>query len=461
MSQIKDKGPAIRVGKLDKSDKRPHSSYQHRKFSKSDLNLIGKKGREELKKILHDVHGDKPVFEFPVLSFDRENERLNVSIDQLNSQYKTVGKKLWKYISKDILDKYKPVEKVYAINLCYSRRKYLANEKKILSKFTYGKYVQENQGANHIHHKKKSKGRRKLNPKGIRDLGSGNRRNSRRGSINLKFMEGSNYRRDSSSGSARAYRLSKDFGNSKAGEKDFSSDNNSDFSKDHSRTAEEVFPKSHQNPNDEEQSVVQELDDEDNISDQLSQKKLSRRKSLRKIGFKLKRRNSFKKQASPISRDTLLRSKEDTGSLIKLQRTTLDEKMKLKKNSPSKASISKVGNRKTKLFSNLHDIRYLSSLGHKQKIPELPKSVFPKSRLNSLKKRERPLTAAHSGHRRCHSRATNKSKSPLKIQKSIKSDYWDGYPTHHKKSRQSNSAFDKRSSSMKKRLHEIEKTMLG
>ena len=129
------------------------------------------------------------------------------------------------------------------------------------------------------------------------------------------------------------------------------------------------------------------------------------------------------------------------------------------KSSPSKVSITKNSNRKNKLFSNLHDIRYLSSLGQKLKAPELPKSVFPKSRLDSLRKRERPCTAAHSGKRRSYSRGANKSKSSLKIHKSIKNDYWDGYSSHNKRSRQSNSSFDKRSASMKKRLQELEKAM--
>jgi len=76
-------------------------------FSRDDVSQIGKRARDELSTFLHDVHGDRPVFEYPVISYDKPTA---------NSNYKTIGKQLWKYLSKDILDKYKPLEKVYPIN---------------------------------------------------------------------------------------------------------------------------------------------------------------------------------------------------------------------------------------------------------------------------------------------------------------------------------------------------------
>lgn len=75
-----EQSPTIKVDSLDKLSQGPYSSTYHEKFSKNEINMIGKKGREELKKILHDVHGAKPIFEYPVLSFERENERANVSV---------------------------------------------------------------------------------------------------------------------------------------------------------------------------------------------------------------------------------------------------------------------------------------------------------------------------------------------------------------------------------------------
>ena len=71
--------PGIRIENFDKAIKRPHSSYQQRKFSKQEINVIGKKGRDELKSILYDVHGDRPVFGYPVLSFDNTTEIKHVS----------------------------------------------------------------------------------------------------------------------------------------------------------------------------------------------------------------------------------------------------------------------------------------------------------------------------------------------------------------------------------------------
>jgi hypothetical protein len=101
------------------------------------LSLIGKRANDELNRILYDVHGDRPIFGYPVLSFENKAEIESVSEISKNMKnirtvliyYYSMEKnnpkihltqlenKLWKYIGKDILDKYKPIEKVFLINI--------------------------------------------------------------------------------------------------------------------------------------------------------------------------------------------------------------------------------------------------------------------------------------------------------------------------------------------------------
>lgn len=99
------------------------------------------------------------------------------------------------------------------------------------------------------------------------------RRSSRRGSLAINFFNESGSRRRSNASSTGGHRISKDFGSSRriTGEKDHSSDLGSDMSRDQSRTWDDNFTKSIMHP-EEEQSVVQELEDEDNVSDILSNK---------------------------------------------------------------------------------------------------------------------------------------------------------------------------------------------
>ena len=70
----------IKIEDFDKVKQRPYSSYQTRSFSKHELTAIGKKARDELKNILYDVHGDRPIFEYPVLNFDDQTKFYGVSL---------------------------------------------------------------------------------------------------------------------------------------------------------------------------------------------------------------------------------------------------------------------------------------------------------------------------------------------------------------------------------------------
>lgn len=70
----------IKIEDFDRVKQRPYSSYQTRSFSKTEIRLIGKRAQEELKRVLYDVHGDRPVFEYPVLNFDDQTKFEGVSL---------------------------------------------------------------------------------------------------------------------------------------------------------------------------------------------------------------------------------------------------------------------------------------------------------------------------------------------------------------------------------------------
>ena len=84
-----------------------------------------------------------------------------------------------RYISKDILDKYKTIDKVYVLKVCQSRKKQTDQDKKLMQYFTYGKFQEEIQEENDLtHNKKKTKSKPKRNNKPRTFIG----RNERRGS---------------------------------------------------------------------------------------------------------------------------------------------------------------------------------------------------------------------------------------------------------------------------------------
>lgn len=99
--------------------------------------------------------------------------------------------------------------------------------------------------------------------------GNQSRRQSRRWSISVKYFHdpGAN-RRESNASSSRGHGVIKDYGSSRkmSVDKEHSSDVDSDFSKEHSKVDDENFTKSFMQAQ-REQSIVQELDDEDNISE--------------------------------------------------------------------------------------------------------------------------------------------------------------------------------------------------
>ena len=113
-----------------------------------------------------------------------------------------------------------------------------------------------------------------------------------------------------------------------------------------------------------------------------------------------------------------------------------------------------------KFFNNLHDKWFLTSLGGKVKIPKIPKSLRPNSRLSSAKKRERPWTAAIARITRSSSKSRYVKPRKLWKYKSRKNDYFDGYSSSLNKSKQSHNSFEKRSMSMQKRLQEIEQSII-
>lgn len=102
-----------------------------------------------------------------------------------------------------------------------------------------------------------------------------------------------------------------------------------------------------------------------------------------------------------------------------------------------------------KLFKNLYDKNYLSSLGRKVKKPKFPKSLYPVRRLSSMKKK-RPSTAAIY---RLHNSATRLSFKEFKYSPncrtkiSMSNDYTDGYNTFNLQRSRQHQSFDKRSSS--------------
>jgi len=102
-------------------------------YSNEELNKIRNNARNELSTYVRDVHGDTPVFEYPVMSFGDLKQ---------GESYQSFGRKLWKYLSKDILDKYKPIEKVYLSNVCKSKKILKSKEKELLKYFTYGRHLE-------------------------------------------------------------------------------------------------------------------------------------------------------------------------------------------------------------------------------------------------------------------------------------------------------------------------------
>lgn len=124
--------------------------------------------------------------------------------------------------------------------------------------------------------------------------------------------------------------------------------------------------------------------------------------------------------------------------------------------SPKKSTSRKPSTKNIKkLFYNLHDRKYLSALGKRQPVPELPKSLFPKCRLTTIKLK-RPSTAALVRVNKSASRltsASNNYSSSISKQKSLKNDYWDGYVNDQKRAKHFRS-FDRRSVSANKNRRE-------
>jgi hypothetical protein len=292
-SETKSLNTDIRIEDFDKVESHPQNHFNSMSFSKEDLTEMGRKARNELSDYLHDVHGDRPVFDFPVLSFDDNLAKAN---------YKSIGKKLWRYISKDILDKYKPVEKVYAINVCHSKKMQEMREKELLQYFTYGKHVKiEVEKFDATASKRKNKLRIKRKDKHRMSIAKHDRSGSKRGSsTDIKHIfHAASKRKTSNTDSAEHFIKNKELLSSSRGivnDGELTSGSYSEASRSVSRHGEETFTKSVlQAKENENEEVVQEVDDEDNSSDLLSSKKLARRKSIRRQSIlKLKRRNSIK-----------------------------------------------------------------------------------------------------------------------------------------------------------------------
>ena len=51
--------------------------------------------------------------------------------------------KLWNYIGKDILDKFKPIDKIYLLKICKSRKIQIKKDRRLLEYFTYGKFLKD------------------------------------------------------------------------------------------------------------------------------------------------------------------------------------------------------------------------------------------------------------------------------------------------------------------------------
>lgn len=153
--------------------------------------------------------------------------------------------------------------------------------------------------------------------------------------------------------------------------------------------------------NQQNKDIVQETESENNCSDiYKSGKKIGRRKSYRKDElFKLKRRNSIRKSYSPTSKSSV--QKNSNESFIKLHRIESENKHILRQNISPDYSFNKYSSRRKKnqrifrnwsVFDDLYDKKLLSSLGRKLPKPEIPKSVYPQSRMSYVKLR-RPCTA--------------------------------------------------------------------
>lgn len=159
---------------------------------------------------------------------------------------------------------------MYAINVCKSKTKQQKKEKRLLNYFTYGKYADDTEEEL----EETTKGRKsKLKVKRREKNKQSFRRGSRRGSIaDFKHMYAAHTgRRSSNADSIDTFTRSKEIHPSSkivTHESD-SSAKNSERSQDlRHKIGDENFSKSI-NANKE---VVQELDDEDNVSESLSQK---------------------------------------------------------------------------------------------------------------------------------------------------------------------------------------------
>lgn len=172
-------------------------------------------------------------------------------------------------------------------------------------------------------------------------------------------------------------------------ERETSSDVESELSKRSSRLGDDNFSKTAVKADQKE--VVQELDDEDNVSEQLSNRKIQRRKSIRRRNSitKLQRRNSIRKSQAGLAR--LLgnnKNSEGNESFIKLQKAEIVKPAQNRSYSPSRymkvksKSPNKTRKPGKKLFYYLHDKKFLSSLGKKVAKPEIPQSLYPQVRVN-------------------------------------------------------------------------------
>ena len=180
------------------------------------------------------------------------------------------------YIGKDILDKYKTLDKVYVLKVCKSKQKQQEKDRKLLQYFTYGKLMNEvHEELDELGSKKRIRVRQKKNKDKVRAFIG---RNERRGSKNFNTVDSKhindivNKRKKSSVDSHDSYLRIKDsdLQSHGRGYKDHdSSDLTSELSKDLSKHEDEVFKNNNTEMKNEEKEndVVQEVDSENNCSD--------------------------------------------------------------------------------------------------------------------------------------------------------------------------------------------------
>jgi len=265
--------------------------------------------------------------------------------------------------------------------------------------------------------RQKLRNKGKLKPR-FSDYRNG-RRMSRRASISESNKQISTIRRKNSNLDESSYSLNKNKDEHKlrkhtVNDLESTSEVDSDTSKSHSKIGEDNFSKSILHTSTKQADIVEEDDDEDVISRELSNKKIERQRSLRRSSLsKGKRRGSIRKVGSFSGKHAQKRSAqkaESNMSLFKLQRADSKNKPRSAVRNPRKIiyKINDLSQKKQlkqvtkKLFYQLHDKVFMSALGGTRlQKPDLPQTVYPISRLDSYEKsrsksRARPKTAMHA-----------------------------------------------------------------